>query len=410
MGMQALQGIRVLDLSHVIAGPTASHYLALEGAEVIKVEPPLKGDILRRGKEADQLDRGVSVGFAAINGGKQSLAMDLKHPRSRELLIELIRSSDVFIENYRPGATARLGFDHDTVRAIKPDIIYASISGFGQEGEWASRPAYDHVVQSAMGMGWMQGEEGQDPMKVGFPVIDTATGMMAAQAIVSALFRRERQGMGARLDISMAQTALQLMWPEVAKVLSSGQDTPRAGNRGFSGSPGAATFACTDGWISVAANTPAQFSALCSALGLPNLTEDASLIDQNALSRGGFVVSVNPSRTHDLLAQAIGRQMAKQLEVTLTESSVPCAKLLPLSQVLPDLLDHPRMTLPVRHTTYPAGAVKDFGSGYLADGDAGMALAPAPRLGQHTQAILRTLKLDEQDIAKLVQDGVIRVD
>jgi len=188
MSMQALHGIRVLDLSHVIAGPTASHYLALEGADVIKVEPPGKGDILRWAR--DRLDQSVSVGFAAINGGKQSLAIDLKHPSARQWLTELIRQSDVFIENYRPGAVARLGFDYERVRAIKPDIVYASISGFGQEGEWAPRPAYDHVVQSAMGMGWMQGVAGQDPMKVGFPVVDSATGMVAAQAILAALLRR----------------------------------------------------------------------------------------------------------------------------------------------------------------------------------------------------------------------------
>ena len=198
MGLQALQGIRVLDLSHVIAGPTASHYLALEGAEVIKVESPGKGDILRASRAGDQLDDRVSVGFAALNAGKQSLAIDLKQTRGRELLAQWIARADVFIENFRPGATARLGFDYEAVRAIKPDIIYASISGFGQEGEWAPRPAYDHVVQSAMGMGMLQGEAGQDPVKVGFPVIDSATGMVAAQAILAALFRRERQGVGAR--------------------------------------------------------------------------------------------------------------------------------------------------------------------------------------------------------------------
>ena len=173
--MNALDGIRVIDLSHVIAGPTASHYLALEGAEVIKVEHPDKGDILRGGAR-EQLDEGISIGFAAINGGKQSLAIDLKHPRCRDLLLALVRTADVFIENFRPGATARLGFDYAAVKAQKPDIIYASISGFGQEGKWGPRAAYDHVVQSATGMTVQQGMEGEDPMKVGFPVVDTATG------------------------------------------------------------------------------------------------------------------------------------------------------------------------------------------------------------------------------------------
>ena len=409
MTLRALEGIRVLDLSHVIAGPTASHYLALEGAEVIKVETPGKGDILRRGRPADQLDQGVSVGFAAINGGKQSLALDLKHPRGRELLSELVRGCDVFIENFRPGAIARLGFSYEDVRALRPDIVYASISGFGQEGEWAPRPAYDHVVQSAMGMGWMQGEEGQDPVKVGFPVIDSASGLVAAQAILAALFRRQRLGQGARLDLSMAQAALQLMWPEVAKVVASGQDSPRVGNRGFSGSPGAATFACVDGWVSIAANTPAQFTALCEVLGLPDLTRDAALIDQEALGRGGFVVGLAPAKLHAMLSEAIARQAVALFEAALTARGVPCARLRPLSEVLPDLMDHPRMTLPVRETRYPQGVMRDFGGGYLADGDPGRALGPAPRLGQDTGAILRALGVGEDEIARLAEDGVIRL-
>ena len=148
MGLNALHGIRVLDLSHVIAGPTASHYLALEGADVIKVEDPVRGDILRGGVR-DLLDTGIPAGFAAINGGKRSLALDLKQPRGKELLRQLITTADVFIENFRPGAVGRLGFDFEQVKAIRPDIIYASISGFGQEGTcgnappttmWCSRP------------------------------------------------------------------------------------------------------------------------------------------------------------------------------------------------------------------------------------------------------------------------------
>ena len=138
MSLNALHGVRVLDLSHVIAGPTASHYLALEGAEVIKVELPGKGDILRGGLR-DMLDQGIPADFAAINGGKRSLALDLTHARGKELLQQLISTADVFIENFRPGAVGRLGFDFEQVKAIRPDIIYASISGFGQEGTWGQR-------------------------------------------------------------------------------------------------------------------------------------------------------------------------------------------------------------------------------------------------------------------------------
>lgn len=409
MGMGALTGIKVLDLSHVIAGPTASHYLALEGAEVIKVEAPDHGDILRQGRPGQALDQGVSIGFAAINAGKQSLAIDLKHPKARPVIEGLIARCDVFIENYRPGAVARLGLDHARVAQLRPDIVYASISGFGQQGAWAKRAAYDHVVQAAMGMSSLQGDADQDPMKVGFPVVDTATGVLAAQAIVMALFRRLRTGQGAHLDLSMSQAALQLMWPEVAKVDQSGQDSPRVGNRGFSGSPGAATFQCADGWLATAANTQAQFRALCAVLGLPSVPDDPELIDQAALAGGGFLVARDAARLHGLLCAAMRQRHKAELEAALAAAGVPCATVRTLHEALEQVGDGERMTLPVRHTRYPGGVVRDFGGGYLADGTVGEPMAPAPRLGQHTAAILQGLGLSDTAIQSLQSQAVVRL-
>lgn len=409
MGMNALAGIKVLDLSHVIAGPTASHYLALEGAEVIKVEPPKRGDVLRNGRPGQSLDSGISVGFAAINGGKRSLAIDLKHPDTEPIIRALVAQCDVFIENYRPGAAARLGLGHEQVCSVRPDIVYASISGFGQRGEWASRPAYDHVVQSAMGMSCLQGDAAQDPMKVGFPVVDTATGMVAAQAITTALLRRFRTGRGAHLDISMAQAALQLMWPEVAKVAHSGEDSPRVGNRGFTGSPGAATFPCADGWLSTAANTPAQFRALCEELGLPELPDDPALIDLAATAASGFVAARDAERLHTHITTAMRRCSLADLETALSARGVPCAPVRTLSQALAAVTTGTRMTLPLRQTPYPGGTVRDFAGGYLADGEAGPALGPAPRHGQHTGDILADLGLPQDEIRRLQALGVINL-
>lgn len=407
MGMNALSGVRVIDLSHVIAGPTASHYLALEGADVIKIEHPGKGDILRGGAR-DQLDEGISVGFAAINGGKQSLALDIKTPQGKALLARLLETADVFIENFRPGAVARLGFDYPRVKALKPDIVYASISGFGQEGLWGRRAAYDHVVQSAMGMTMLQGSQDQEPIKVGFPVVDTATGMVAGQAILAALIRRFREGKGAYLDISMAQAALQLMWPEAARVGVSGRDAPRVGNRGFSGSPGAACFRCADGWVSTAANTFAQFRALCETIGLPQVPDDPALIDQAALQRGGFLVAADAQKLHSLLEQAVAAFKVADLEALLSARDVPCAKLRQLSELLADVKGGDLMTLPQRKTAYPLGTLTDFGSGYKANHADGEALAPAPRLGQHTAAILAGLGVSESELAELAKAGTIR--
>ena len=407
--MNALEGIRIIDLSHVIAGPTASHYLALQGAEVIKVENPHTGDILRC-RAADALDDGISIGFAAINGGKQSLAIDLKQARCREALAALIPGADVFIENFRPGAVARMGFDHAAVKALKPDIVYASISGFGQEGEWGQRAAYDHVVQSAVGMAMQQGVEGEDPVKVGFPVIDTATGMIAAQAILAALFRRERKGVGAYLDISMAQAALQLMWPDAARAGVTGRDAVRVGNRGFSGSPGGSTFRCADGWISTAANTVRQFRAFCEVIGLPQVPDDPALVDVAVMgSPGAFAVAVDAPRLQTLFAQAFGRHSAADLEVRLAARDVPCARLGTLAEFLKRALAGGMLTLPGRMTPYAYGTLIDFGAGYKADGSDGAALPPAPRLGQHTAAILQSVGFVKDEIERLAASGAIRV-
>jgi len=408
MSLNSLAGVRVIDLSHVIAGPTASHYLALEGAEVIKIEHPHKGDISRGGGR-DPLDDGISIDFAAINGAKKSVAIDLKHPRCKDWLKGLIRGADVFIENFRPGAVQGLGFGCEVVAALKPDIVYASISGFGQEGRWGERTAYDHIVQSAVGMAMMQGLEGQDPVKVGFPVVDTATGMIGAQAILAALLRRFRTGQGAYLDISMAQSALQLMWPEAARAGVKKHDSPRIGNRGFSGSPGAACFRCEDGWLATAANTFAQFRKLCEVVGLPEVPDDPDLIDQQALDRGGFVVAADPTRLSRMLDEAVGVFSAQVLETLLLEREVPCARLARLSDFLAKVQTGGWMTLPQRQTAYPGGTLTDFGAGYQADHRPGQALAAAPRLGQHTADVLLALGAQQEELDQLSAQGMIRM-
>ena len=403
--MDALSGFKVIDLSHVIAGPTASHYLAQEGAEVIKVEHPRQGDILR-GRRQDRLEEGVSIGFAAINAGKKSLAIDLKHPRCKELLFALIKQADVFIENFRPGSIARLGFDYAAVKAANPKVIYASISGFGQEGRWSPRAAYDHVVQSAIGMGMMQGSAGDDPVKVGFAVVDTATGMIATQAIMAALIRRLRTNRGAYIDLSMAQAGLQLMWPDVARVANTGRDSPRIGNRGFSGSPGAATFPCQDGWISTAANTKEQFLAMCESLGLAGVCDDASLMD---FAQAGFVSAKDPERVHAILTQAFSKLPVLEIENRLNARNVPCSRMRLLSEFLNEARANHLLTLPERRTSYSSQDFTDFGAGFKVDMQDLGAMGKAPLLGQDTQELLRSIGVDEAEIKELAIQEAIRI-
>ncbi|MGE0797782.1 MAG: CaiB/BaiF CoA transferase family protein [Lautropia sp.] len=382
---ELLAGIRVIDVSHVIAGPTAGYYLARQGADVIKLEEPVHGDVLRHGSLV--VDDGVSVGFAAINAGKRALALDLKDPAAVERVLQLAAEADVFIENFRPGVIARLGLDYERVRARNPDIVYASISGYGQEGSWSSRGAYDHVVQALTGMMALQGDEGTPPMKVGFPVVDAAAGMMGAQAILAALLARERGGGGAYLDVSMAQAALHLMLSTAVQAAFDGRDRLRPGNRGFSGSPGAATFRCADGWIATAANTAAQFRRFCELLDIADVLDDARLLDPEALRIGaGFVAPRDPVALQARIEAAVARHGAADLEARLNAADVPCARVRTVAEFVAEYAEGGLVTAPASRVEYPGGTVLDLGPGFKRDRRAPAAPARAPRHGERDLA------------------------
>jgi crotonobetainyl-CoA:carnitine CoA-transferase CaiB-like acyl-CoA transferase len=386
--VNALEGMRVVDLSHVIAGPTCGYYLAHYGADVIKVEEPTHGDVLRAGTKG-RVDEGVTVGFATVNAGKRSVTADLKDPEDLRAVLALAAGADVFIENFRPGVVERLGLGYEAVRAVNPSIVYVSISAYGQEGAWAPHGAYDHVVQAFTGMMSLQGEEHDPPIKVGFPVIDSAAGMSAAQAVLAALLRRARTGEGARLDLSMTQAAVQLMLSPAVQVAFDGRDRPRPGNRGFTGSPGAATFRCAKGWIATSANTPAQFTALCGVLGLQDLLGDDTLIDVAALSSGaGFVITRDDAAVRARVETAFAQADAAELEVRLNAVGVAAARVRTLHEFVSEYSQGGMATHTVTRVEYPQGALLDFGHGAKVDRTAPRAPARAPRLGAHDEAVL----------------------
>jgi crotonobetainyl-CoA:carnitine CoA-transferase CaiB-like acyl-CoA transferase len=371
---KSLEGIRVLDLSHVIAGPLASFYLAQLGAEVIKVESP-QGEVMR----------GRS-GFVAMNAGKRSLAVDIRDEAGAQAVRDLTRSADVFIENFRPGVVKRHGLDYDRIRAIKPDIVYCSISGYGQQGEWSGRGAYDHVVQALTGMMMQAGDKpGDPPLKVGFPVIDVAVGMLSALAIVAALRRRDQEGSGQYIDASMVQASLMLMYPLASACLTTGQDPERVGNRGFSGSPAADTYRCVDGWLATAANTPPQFRKLARVLGLEALCTDSRALDLEKFNaaNGGFVVA----RDFDYLAQqlhaAFASRKAVAMEQALNAEGVPAVRVRSLGEFLAEAPG--KLTLPLFE--FPDG-VKTSGLGFSYAQDGGCVPGGAPALGADNEELL----------------------
>jgi crotonobetainyl-CoA:carnitine CoA-transferase CaiB-like acyl-CoA transferase len=403
MASQCLSDVRVIDLSHVIAGPVASMYLAALGADVLKVENPRAPDVMRfvePGREA------MSNTFATLNAGKKSLAIDLKVPRLRNVLLELVRDADVFIENFKPGTATRLGFDYATLRAINPRIVYLSISGYGQTGPWSRFGAYDQVVQALTGMMMANGEEDGPPTKVGFPVVDIATGMLGAMSVLAALHRRGIAGLGSHIDTSLAQAALQLMRPLASRVLSTERDGPRPGNRGFSGSPGAATFRCADGWLAVAANTRRQFTTLCDLLGLAGLAEDPAMVTQVGDGAATNVVPVDAAELGRRLDAAFARHGAAAMEARLNDAGVPAARVRRMGEFL-------REARAGRHVELGLERLQDaflqLGPGFTRPNDDDAATTPAPPLGTSTEEILLRAGFAAEEIDRLVRDGAIRV-
>jgi crotonobetainyl-CoA:carnitine CoA-transferase CaiB-like acyl-CoA transferase len=369
-----LAGIRVLDLSHVIAGPLASFYLAQLGAEVIKVEKPQGGEVMRG-----------RPGFAELNAGKRSLAIDIHDAAAAQAIRGLAASADVFIENFRTGVVKRYGLDYAAIRKVRPDIVYCSISGYGQKGEWAGRGAYDHVIQALTGMMLMSGEKPDDPpAKVGFPVVDVAVGMLSALAIVASLHRRSREGKGQYIDASMVQAALALMYPMTSRTLTTGEDTPRVGNRGFSGSPTADTYECLEGRLATAANTPAQFRKLARVLGLEALCTDARALDLekfNAID-SGFVVARDFDYLRAKLRAAFAQRTAAQLETELNAAGVPAARVRTLAEFLREAPG--KVTLPL----FDFPQAKTAGLGFDLAEDGGPEPRGAPALGADNAALL----------------------
>lgn len=315
----ALRGVRVLDFSHVIAGPFATFHLAQLGATVTKVEKPGGGDVMRR-------TAGGARAFAALNAGKTLREIDIASPDGRAEVLSLARGADVMVDNYRPGVLARHGLSYDDVRAINPRIVYCAISGYGySDPALTPRGAYDHVIQALTGMTMLAGSEGGPPVKTGFPVVDAATGIIGALSIVIALRERDRTGEGSFLDVSMWASALQLMYPFVCETLASNEEIPRVGNKGYSGSPAADIFECSDGWLAIGANTPAHVARLLEVLAVPHDVA-APLLEPVVPGASTFARAREPAAFRALVATCVAAQSAAGLEARLNACGVPAAR------------------------------------------------------------------------------------
>ena len=283
--MAPLSGVTVLDLTHVLAGPFCSHTLQDLGARVIKVERPGLGDDTRA---FPPFVNDTSAYFAALNSGKQSIALDLKSPTDRGILDRLLVRADVILENYRPGVMERLGYGWEKLHAKYPRLIYGAVSGFGHTGPDAAKPAYDMVVQARGGVMSITGEEGGPPVRVGASIGDIVAGMYLAQGVLAALYDREKTGLGAKVDVAMLDAQLAIQEHSIALTTATGRAPGRTGARHPTITP-FSTYRATDGFFVIAAGNDAMFEHLCKTLDLPlkagdpRFATNAARCDNNAL-------------------------------------------------------------------------------------------------------------------------------
>ena len=383
MQERPLSGIRVLDLTNVLAGPYCSYQLMLLGAEVVKVEIPGQGDLARRlGPDPALNEAGLGASFLAQNAGKKSVELDLKDPADREAFTGLVREADVLLENFRAGVMDRLGFGWPSLRALRPSLVYCAISGFGQTGPMAAAPAYDQIIQGLSGMMSVTGTPRTAPLRVGFPVCDTAGGLMAALAIAAALAGRARTGLGCFLDVSMLEAAVSVMGWTVSNYLVSGVPPEPMGDQNATAAP-SGTFDAADGPLNIAANRQEQFETLCRQVGRPGLAADPRFADREARKR-------NRSALSRELNAALRARTALEWERILGAAGVPAARILTVPQAAG--LDQLRHRGFFTDLPYPDGSGRTLrvsGGGVLVDGEPLRPSAPPPLLGQHNALISR---------------------
>ena len=377
MQQRPLAGVRVLDLTNVLAGPYCSYQLMLLGAEVLKIEQPGSGDLARRLGPDPELNRaGLGASFLAQNAGKKSAELDLKDDRDRAVFEDMIGEADVLLENFRAGVLARLGFDWPALRELNPGLVYCAISGFGQTGPGSAAPAYDQIIQGLTGMMSITGTPETAPQRVGFPVCDSVGGLAAALAISAALLGRERTGEGAFLDVSMLETSLSAMGWTVSNYLVSGVAPEPMGDQNATAAP-SGTFETADGPLNIAANRQEQFETLCRLAGRPELPTDPRFADADARKR-------HREELGQELTRALRSRSAAEWERVLSAAGVPAARILTVPQAVNlEQVRHRGLLTTLPHPDGSGRPLRVVGSGVLVDGEPLRPTGPPPLLGQH---------------------------
>lgn len=392
-----LEGIRVIDLTRILAGPYCAMMLGDMGAEIIKIENPDGGDDTR--SWGPPFLNGVSAYFLSINRNKKSLTLNLKDERGKAILRDLIRKGDVMVENFRPGALEKLGFSWEEIRRVNPRMIFASLSGFGQTGPRRSEPGFDVVIQGEGGVMSITGDPDGPPTKVGASIADITAGMLAAQGVMLALYHREKTGGGQMVDVSMLDGQVALLAYHANGYFATGRVPPRRGNRHPSITP-YETYSCGDGYFNLGVGNDSLWRRFCDAMGLASLKEDPR-----------FAVNKDRVNNREELQRILDAFFAeKTVEETieaLREAGVPCGPINDIGQALsePQVLAR-EMVVDVDAPV--AGPTKVTGVPIKLSETPGAVRTPPPALGQHTDEVLEAvLGMDEAQRSALREAGVV---
>jgi crotonobetainyl-CoA:carnitine CoA-transferase CaiB-like acyl-CoA transferase len=394
-----LEGVRVLDLTNVLSGPFASLHLALLGAEVIKVENPKDGDLARKlGIVPEYNRRLMGTSFLAQNANKKSVTLNIKSDEGKAIFRRLVEDMDVVIENFRPGVMARLGLGYEALTGLNPRLVYCAISGFGQTGPDALKPAYDQIIQGLSGEMAVNGDERLSPLRAGFPVCDTVGGLNAAFAVMAALYHRERTGEGQLIDVALLDSIMPMMGWVAANLLIGGRAPVLMGNDNFTAAP-SGTFRTRDGHINIAANKQEQWEALCDVLELPGLKTDPRFQERDTRKQ-------NRSELTPLVeARLVERDTEAWVEL-LNARHVPAGAILDLGAALRQPQIQHRGVLQ-RSEVAGIGEIEVFALTARFEKCSGDVTSPPPELGQHNAEILGRLGIDEAELAGLRSRGVI---
>ena len=405
--IKLLKGIRVLDLTNVLAGPFCCHQLAHHGAEVIKVEIPARGDLARQlGADLHLNKQFMGASFLAQNSGKKSITINLKKPEGNKIFLKLVKTADVLVENYRPGVSKKLGIDYARLKKIKKELIYCAISGFGQNSPLKNIPAYDQIIQGLAGVMSITGDQNSAPLRVGYPIADTIGGMTAAFAISSALSCKKR---GCFIDISMLEAVLSTMGWVASNHLITGKKPMPIGNDNFTASP-SGTFQTKKGLLNISANKQEQFESLCVVLDKECWAKDPRFAKrENRLK--------NRKTLSKLIHHELKNKTAKQWFPIMTKKGIPAGEILTIDEVFsstqlvsPELIASYENIQGLdlkRGKKKNTKKVKIVRSAIKINGKQVKTKNPPPFLGKDTRAILLQLGYSTKEIKQFKSDEVL---